>query len=225
MDCARAARTPRSPGPSSMDFNPRAPELLCYDRAAPLIGNAWLAQYRGRGWISRAIQYATGGPHSHSALLRRNAASVDVLELRELHGGRVRPLRAEVAKHPGRIDLFSPNSGDRWTVNWDEPDASWDANGAVHYMELLATLPYGYRSVLRIALRQTPLLWRFYPIETCDVVCQRSCQIRPFCSHAVALALRLGGHVDCVPRLPDYLTTPNDLTHSMFFRYEFTLTP
>ncbi|GAG35017.1 unnamed protein product, partial [marine sediment metagenome] len=190
------------------------------------IGNAWLAQYRGRGWISRAIQYATGGPHSHSAMLRRNPASVDVLELREFHGGRVRPLRAEVAKHPGRIDLFSPNACERWSGNhYDDPASDWDAAGAVHYMELLAKLPYGYRSVLRIALRQAPLIWRLYPIETCDVICQQSRQIRPFCSHAVALALRLGGHVDCVPRLPDYLTTPNDLTHSLFFRYEFTLEP
>lgn len=199
-------------------FDPRNPTLLCYDRAAPLIGDAWLAQYRGRGWISQLIQYGTGGPHSHSALLRRNAASVDALELREFHGGRARPLCAQVAQYPGLIDVFAPNAFGLWSF-------TWNPSGAVECMERLIRLRYGYRSVIRIALRKTPLLWRFYPLETSDVAGNGRKSIRPFCSHAVALAYRRGGNVDCVPNLPDYLTTPNDLTHSMFFEYRFTLTP
>jgi len=207
-------------------FDPANPKLLCYNRAAPRIGNAWLAQYRGlgQGWLSNIICYATGGPHSHSALLRRGLASVDVLELREFHGGRVRPLRAEVDKYPGRIDIFSPNAGGRWTTNFDEPFEGWDAKGAVQYMELLTRLDYGYRSVLRIGLRKVPLVWRFYALETSDIV-NNGRNVRPFCSHAVALACRLGGFVDPVPNLPDFLTTPNDLTRSLFFQYEFTLEP
>ena len=45
----------------------------------------------------------------------------------------------------------------------------------------------------------------------------------PFCSHACAMADRLGGQVDPVPQLSDRLTEPADLARSPFYRYRFTL--
>jgi len=206
-------------------FDAARPKLVTLSAAINRIGDAWLAQYRGAGFVSSLIKRATGGPHSHSAMLRRNlAGGVDVLELREFCGGRVRPLDQHVAQYPGRIDCFAPNAGNRWS--WpDKPDCEpFSARGAVAYMELLTRLDYGYRSVLRIALRKLPLAWRFYALTTDDVL-NSGRNVRPFCSHAVALAYRKGGFVDCVPRQPDYLTTPADLTRSMFFSYQFTLTP
>ena len=47
----------------------------------------------------------------------------------------------------------------------------------------------------------------------------------PFCSHACAMADRIGGGVDPVPHLADRLTEPADLARSPFYRYLFTLTP
>jgi hypothetical protein len=46
----------------------------------------------------------------------------------------------------------------------------------------------------------------------------------PFCSHACAMADRLGGGVDPVPHLADRLTEPADLARSPFYEYLFTLT-
>jgi hypothetical protein len=185
------------------------------EKAMALIEDGWLAQYRGTSWVSRTIQRATAGPHSHSAMLRRNNGTVDILELREFKGGRARTLEGEAHRYSGLIDVFSVSKS-----RFPE----FDGEGAVAFMRRLTEQDYGYWGVLRIALRMFPFLWRFYSIKTHDVFDERRRRrIRPFCSHAVALAYTYGGHINPVPRLPSYLVTPNHLTHSLFFNYEFTV--
>lgn len=199
------------------EFDLRNLHRLPLKAALPRIGQGWLAQFRGRSWLSHAIQYGTGGPHSHSGMLRRTGdGGVDLLEVREWYGGRMRPFAIEAQRYKGRIDLFSPNEGGRWR-------AEFDADKAAEYMAMLCGLNYGYWSVAAVGLRRLPLVWRFFPIDTRDVVQPVGRRIRPFCSHAVCLAYQRGGHVDPVPRLPNYLVAPNDLTRSLFFRYEFTV--
>lgn len=188
--------------------------LLSIADAEDRIGNAWLAQYRGTGWISKLIQYGTGGPYSHSAMLRKDSKHVDVLELREFIGGRSTPLEAQVARWPGMIDVFSPDY-ERWPL--------FDSVGAVEVMRHLTGREYGYTGVARLALAKVPLLWRCWPLETDEFTDVIENTGAPFCSHAVCSACRIGGGVDPCPRKADARVTPNDLTWSLFFKYEFTL--
>lgn len=177
--------------------------------------DGWIAQYRGYGYLSGLVQHGTGGCHSHSAMLCRVNGHVDVMELREFIGGRRQPLEGHVERWPGQIDVFSINR-----ARFPE----FNARGAVRYMRGLTARPYGYLGVSRLALRHVPLLWRFWPLvlQDYDVLATRGA---PFCSHAVCTACRVGGGVDPVPRKADHLVSPNDLTWSLLFQYEFTLTP
>jgi hypothetical protein len=177
------------------------------------IQSGWLAQFRSQGWYSRLIQLGTGGCHSHSAMLRRNNGTADVLEMVEGGGGRAKPLEVYVADYPGIIDVFSPDL-ERW------PEV--DSHGAVEYMRTLTGRNYGLRGLIRLGAIKCPLVWHFFPFDEDDA---RDSGRAPFCSHAVCSAWRLGGGLDPVPRKPDDRTTPNDLTQSLFFRYEFTLQP
>lgn len=197
-------------------FNPQKPHYVKLADALPRIGNAWLAQYRGVGLISRLIQYGTGGVHSHTAMLRRtqDGFCVEVLELREFHGGRMKTLESQVEQYPKQIDVFSPD-----IARFPEFNPSL----AVSYMRRLTDKRYGYRGVARLALQKVPVLWRCWPLDMSDNPCAPSAA--PFCSHAAVCAYREGGRIDPVPRKPDHLVTPNDLTWSLFFKYEFTLIP
>ncbi len=178
------------------------------------VGDAWLAQFRGNSWISRAIKYGTGGVHSHSAIFRRtDCASIDVLELREFAGGRAQPIEAAARQFAGQIDVFSID-----LHHFPE----FDCLAAVEKMRHLTGRRYGYRGVLRLALMKVPLLWRLWPLKVTDDHMDDA-EVAPFCSHAVCWAYRVGGGVDPVPNKPDDRVSPNDLTSSLLFRYEFTL--
>lgn len=203
-------------------FDYHKPIIVSYAEAEKAIDDAWLLQFRGSGLISDWIRMISGGaPHSHSAMTKINSRGlVDVMEIREFVGGRIRSLKWHAKYYKGRIDCFSPNHAHCW-------EDCWDPLGAAEKMHDLVNCKYGYRSALRIGLRHLPFVWRMFPVETDDMKVQVNGDsflgVRPFCSHAVALAYREGGNVDVVPRLPDYLVTPSDLTHSMFFEYRFSL--
>ena len=177
---------------------------------APL-QNGDVLQYRGSGLISSWIRWLTHGVHSHSAMLRIDEHGGDVLEVREFKGGRAVPLLGEVARNGGRIDVFRP----RVDV------FAYDANAAVERMRDLTSRHYGYLGILRIFLQRMPFVWRFMRASTADY--ERGAEsCAPFCSHAVAMACSAGG-VDPVPRKPDALVTPADLTCSLLFDYVCTL--
>lgn len=196
-------------------FNPAHPHLLPFEQAAPLIENGSLLQYRSNRLFSRFIQLGTLGVHSHSAMVRKNGDErIDVLELVQWIGGRAQPLDGQVAARPGRIDVFRVRK---------EKFTDFSAIKAVKHMRTLTSRPYGRWGLFRVAaMRCVGLrlywLWKGFPYDDDEV---GTCN--PFCSHAVCEAYRLGGGVDPVPRKPDYLVTPNDLTWSLMFEYQFTL--
>lgn len=192
-----------------MQFDPANLHVIPYHEAERRIQNCDLAQYRGNGWISKVIQYATGGPHSHSAMLWNNGTA-DVLEVRELRGGRRVPLRSQAEKYPARIDVFRP----KWHL-WP----FLDAQATIDSMRIMTGKDYGYRGVARLVLQRIPGIWRLWPAKVND---NADSDDAPFCSHAVSTAYRIGG-VDPVPNKPDWQVTPNDLTHSLFFDYQFTI--
>jgi len=193
-------------------YNHRKPHYAYLKDVADKIQSGWIAQYRGSSYISSLIQYGTGGVHSHSAMIRKSGRrkDLDILEVREWLGGRAVPLSGQVERYSGRIDVFS----------YDKRYKEYDGEKAADYMRELTDKKYGYSGVLRLSIQRTPILWRLWPLETDDLIATNQA---PFCSHAVCASCRVGGGVDPVPRKPDYMTTPNDLTWSLLFDYEFTL--
>jgi hypothetical protein len=184
--------------------------MVKYSEAEKLIEPGWLLQYRGTSTIGQLIQRFTGSVHSHSAMVARNGGGrLDVMEVRELIGGRRQPLLGHVIANSGKIDVFKPDT---------EKFPEYKPAKAIAKMRALTSCRYGYRSVLRIALRKIPYVWRYYSVDNRDVTPATEDGIRPHCSFAVSLAVAAGG-VDMVPWKPHYLVTPADLTHSLFARY------
>ncbi len=196
--------------PSLLPFDVDNPTYMRFRDAK--LENGDILQYRGSGLISSWIRFATHGVHSHSAMLRVDEFQHhDVLEIREFKGGRAVPLVGEVEKYPGRIDVFRPR---------DEL-FHYNRIKAVEAMRELTARDYGYWGIARLAAQRVPFLWRFLRTSTKDIEDKGTA---PFCSHAVALACR-AGNVDPVPRKPDDLVTPADLTNSLLFDYRCTLVP
>lgn len=197
------------------EFDTNHPFWVSATYARQMVQDAWIGQCSGNSYISQLIRFGTQGVHSHSQMFRRDNGDLDVLELREGSGGSARPLAYHLGQ-PGRIDCFSPNSGNRWP--------EFDSAGAVAAMRTLTAEQYGYRGLLRMALRRVPLVWRLYPPTTDDRLPEDGKPIRqPFCSHAVSLATHLGGKVDPVPRRPHCRVAPTHLTESLFYDYEFSI--
>jgi len=188
----------------------RRRRLAVYDEARDQIQDGDLLLYRRRGVISAVGR----GEHSHAAKAAWWENDLFCLEVREWHGGRAVTLSSQVRRYPGRIEVFEVNPDDRWP--------KYDRHAAVCFMRRLAGCDYGYRGVTIAALRHLPLVRMLLRPNVDD----GALELRPpFCSHACAMADRLGGGVDPVPHLADSLTEPADLARSPFYRYRFTLVP
>jgi hypothetical protein len=169
-----------------------------------------LLLYRRRGVISIAGR----GDHTHAAKAAWWGDELFCLEVREWHGGRAVTLASQVARWPGRIEVFQSNPRRRW------PD--YDRAGAVRYMRRLCGCPYGYAGLLQAAFLHLPVIRFLVRPDLDDAALDRR---PPFCSQACVMADRLGGGVDPVPHLADRLTEPADLARSPFYKYLFTLIP
>ncbi len=188
----------------------RPRQFVAYGEARDQIRNADLLLFRRRGLISAFGR----GEHSHAARAAWWESDLFCLEVREWYGGRAVTLSSQVRRYPGRIEVFEVNPEDRWP--------QYDRRGAVRFMRRLAGCDYGYRGVAIAALLHLPVVRMFVRANVDDRALDRR---PPFCSHACAMADRLGGGVDPVPHLADSLTEPSDLARSPFFRYRFTLVP
>lgn len=174
------------------------------------IKDADLLLFRRRGPISIAGR----GVHCHAAKAAWWGEDLFCLETRAPAGGRAVTLSSQVRRHPGRIDVYAVNPDNRWP--------EYDRQGAVRFMRRLAGCDYGYRGLAIAALLHLPVVRLFVCPELDDKAFDRR---PPFCSHACAMADRLGGGVDPVHLLADRLTEPADLARSPFYQYRFTLLP
>jgi hypothetical protein len=187
-------------------------KLVRLGECASQIWNGDLLLFRGRGLISRLIGTAGRSEYTHAA---RAIWWNDVLfccEVRELRGGRAVTLASQVRKFPRLVDVFATNPDNRW------PEYNWQ--GANRFMQRLAGCDYGYAGLLKAAVLHVPF-WRLLVRPELDDAALTDHP--PFCSHACAMADRLGGGVDPVPHLADRITEPGDLARSPFYRYRFTL--
>jgi hypothetical protein len=178
--------------------------------ASAEIADGDLLLFRRRGLIAVAGR----GDHSHAAKAAWWNDDLFCLEVREWYGGRAVMLASQVEKFSGRIDVFRANAGQRWP--------GYDRTRATKLMRRLAGCDYGYAAVLAAAMLHLPVVRLGVRAELDDSAIDRR---PPFCSHACAMADRLGGGVDPVPHLADRLTEPADLARSPFYQYLFTLVP
>lgn len=176
------------------------------------IGSGDLLLFRGRGLISRLIGTAGRSEYTHAAKAIWWGDELFCCEVRELKGGRAVTLASQVRRYPGQIDVFQVDPEVRW------PD--YDFDGANGLMRRLAGCDYGYVGLLKAAVLHVPF-WRFLVRPELDDT--NVDDHPPFCSHACAMADRLGGGVDPVPHLADRITEPGDLARSPFYCYAFTL--
>jgi hypothetical protein len=198
----------------------READLLLFRRRAPRQvdqrEDAWALLRLGRlvgDLPSKLITVAGRGRHSHAAKAAWWEEDLFCVEIRGC-GGRAVTLSSQVRRLPGRIDVYATNPDDRW------PD--YDRAGASRFMRRLSGCDYGYGGLAFAALLHLPLVRWFVKPEVDDQAVDRR---PPFCSHACAMADRLGGGVDPVRHLADRLTEPADLARSPFYLYRFTLIP
>lgn len=216
--------------------SPAEPRLLRYREVRGQIRDADLLLFRrgrppradgeggvpGRFSLSRLIgsvpslliAVAGRGQHSHAAKAAWWDEDLFCVEIRGLSGGRAVTLSSQVQRRPGRIDVYRTNPENRW------PD--YDRAGASRFMKRLCGCDYGYGGLAAAAVLHLPLVRWFVEPEVDDRAVDRR---PPFCSHACAMADRLGGGVDPVRHLADRLTEPADLARSPFYEYQFTLMP
>jgi len=184
--------------------------LATYGDFARAIQDGDLLLYRSGGLITVAGR----GEHSHAAKAAWWDDELFCLEIRQLCGGRAVTLASQVRRYPGSIDVYEANAEGRWP--------QYDRAGAVRFMKQLCGCSYGWWNLGVAALLHLPLIRLLVRPTVDDLAIDRR---PPFCSHACALADRLGGGVDPVLHLADRLTEPADLARSPFYRYRFTLIP
>jgi hypothetical protein len=184
-------------------------QLVPFAAARQRICDADLLLFRRHSLIAIAGR----GEHSHAAKAAWWDDELFCLEVREWHGGRAVTLASQVARFSGRIDVYQANAHERWP--------EFDRTRSTHFMRRLAGCDYGYAAVLCAAMLHLPVVRLAVRAEVDDCAIDRR---PPFCSHACAMADRLGGGVDPVPHLADRLTEPADLARSPFYEYRFTLT-
>lgn len=191
------------------------PKLVPYVCARGRIRDGDLLLYRrGRGLVHRLISGAGRSPYVHAAMAAWWGEDLMCLEMLQFRGGRAVCLSGEVARSPGRWDVYEADPGARHGL---------DRAAAVRAMKRLAGTRYGWRDLARVGLRRLPLVrWLLAPVT--DDRANGGPAAPRFCSQAVAWACRAGG-LDPVPNLPDRLTEPGDLARSNLFRYRFTLVP
>jgi len=184
--------------------------LLPYAEVRQEIQDADLLLFRRRDLIAIAGR----GLHCHAAKAAWWGDDLFCLETRAFSGARAVRLSSQVQRNPGRIDVYEVNPDNRWP--------EYDRQGAVRFMRRLAGCDYGYRGLFTAAMLHLPVVRWF----TCPDLDDKAVDRRPpFCSHACAMADRIGGGVDPVHLLADRLTEPADLARSPFYRYRFTLLP
>ena len=121
-------------------------KLRRLDDAQCEIADSDLLLFRRRSLISVAGR----GTHSHAAKTAWWGDDLFCIEVREWHGGRAVTLASQVAKFPGRIDVYHSNPANRWP--------EYDRTRATTMMRRLAGCDYGYTAVLAAAMLHLPFI-------------------------------------------------------------------
>ena len=191
-------------------------QYVRWKTAAPLIRHADTLLYRRGGCLGSLVAKGGRGEWSHAGKALVWSLQVLVVDTYAIRGCTARLLGDEVRRYPGRIDVFE-------IVDRQPDGRRYNRWAAGDWMIQLLGTRYGYWALLTAALLHLPIIRLFVRPSTEDN--SHAPKRPPYCSMAVAMADRIGGGVDPVPRLADRLTEPSDLARSAAYRYRFTLVP
>jgi hypothetical protein len=188
-------------------------DLLLYRRRPLVAGVHGLAEAGPMPLTSRLIACVGRGDHSHAAKAAWWDEDLMALEVREFYGGRAISLASQVARYPGLIDVYAANAGDAVR--------DYDRQAVVHCMRGWTDRDYGWHNIWRCFWIHAPLVRLWAQTDTDERSYDGS---NSHCSMACVLADQAGGAYpveDCAP----WMTEPQDLARSSFYRYRFTLLP
>ncbi len=222
--------------------------MLTYQKAKPLINEADVLLFRGKGWVSFFIQKAAESPYSHVGVAswvngRHNTKDgiLDCVEFREGKGGRAVNLEIQVNNLPGQIDVYRPiPSVTQWKFcpnpNFivkqqaevgQEPFIllrnNLDAKQVTDTMRRMTGLPYGWKRIWWLAKHKMVGFRLFTDVNSlmCDTL---EDVVYPVCSTTVAYAFNKAGF-DLIHNKCDQWTEPGDIARSARLSYLFTLDP
>lgn len=205
---------------------------LSFDEAIPYLKTGDIALFRGCSIASFLISGFTDSVYTHVGIVNKDDAQkvVELVEFREMKGGRSVNLDVIVRKASGRIDIFRPSPVfQRMETQWvgDFPDVHLKATRfhgelIVRGMKVLTGRPYGWSRILLLWLRRI-VFFRFFtsylPDKSDDVNAEISC---PVCSTAVACVFNRNG-CPLIGNMNPNLATPSDISRSPKIHYLFTL--
>ena len=190
--------------------------IIPYSEAAPLIQEADILLFRGKGIMSWLIQRYGSGVHSHVGIAHWDNKNLQCVEFREFKGGRSVSLKRQVNSNPSGIDVFRAAS----RVDYGNDSYVLDEltkSKITTIMLKLTGLPYGWTNIYKLVKHYLP----FCRLAKQNIKDDNATKIF-VCSTAAAYAYRMA-YIDPVPYLADSAVTPSDLARSSLFEYQFTL--
>ena len=190
--------------------------IIPYSEALPLIQEADILLFRGKGIISWLIKRYGSGVHSHVGIAHWDNGNLQCVEFREFKGGRSVSLKTQVDNSPFGIDVFRAAK----RVDYEKDSHIFDdsiKSKITTIMLKLTGLPYGWRNIWKLVKHYLPFC-RLAPQNIKD---NNATKIF-VCSTAAAYAYRIA-YIDPVPYLADTAVTPSDLARSAILEYQFTL--
>ena len=193
-----------------------------YSQIRDQIRDADLLLWRPTSLHGRAICGASDGIHSHASLtcwvtLSSGSRRLLCLDTQEGRGGGVAALSAMVSRHPGKIDVYWANKGDKWPEY--EP---LRAKLAEQFWNEITPLKSGIWTAVHMGLTRLTLL-RFLVKPNHDD--QHISGRPPVCSQAILRLIRRVTGIDIVPGLADNSSWPVHLERSLFCQAKWRLVP
>ena len=190
--------------------------IIPYSEALPLVQEADILLFRGKGIISWLIKRYGSGVHSHVGIAHWDNGNLQCVEFREFKGGRSVSLKTQVDNSPFGIDVFRAAK----RVDYENDSYIFDdsvKSKITTIMLKLTGLPYGWKNMWKLVKHYLP----FYRLAPQNIKDNNATKIF-VCSTAAAYAYRTS-YIDPVPYLADSAVTPSDLARSSLFEYQFTL--
>ena len=200
--------------------------FIPYSKAQYLINEGDILLFRGYGFISYWIKWASKGEYSHVGMASRNGNIVECVEFREFKGGRTINLLNYLQEMSGRIDVYRVSSSAlTYTLDNEykvhKEVVRYNGRNVTNLMRGLTGLPYGWQRICLLAQHHLPII-RFFSSTKFEDKSENG-SLYPVCSTAVAASIRKT-YVDLMPNLSDFEMTPSDIGRSSLVHYLFTIT-
>lgn len=207
--------------------------IVSYKTAKPLINEADILLFRGRGLISRLIASQSDTNYSHVALAswsngdaNTEDGMLECVEFREGFGGRTVNLEIEAKNNSGIIDVYRPIPRfSNLIYNEKTSEVSYvvkEFNGKAvsRVMRKMTGLPYGWKRIWWIIKNKLV----FFRLLSKDRLMNDKLDaiVYPVCSTAVAHAFNINGY-DLLNNKSDCWTEPGHISLSPRIQYLFTI--